>query len=277
MWWFIILVIIGVFSLFSDNIITLIYYCFHHADEDYHISPYEDGGTPLELNFTEDYRHFHISGLKHHVNENNWGTFNGYAIAEINNPYDSNAIAIYENNGILLGYVPKGKNKTLHKYILNHGGKSHAYGFVRVYHGQISGEVCVRCKNGVKGPNMFPINRDYINFDGKRPEYNHIVNYYYHSSEPIRNIKFPQQWINKKIYFNRQKMPFFFYNFLSWIEDNDGLVSCSLDDCDIIINFDNELQLFNQNDIYKNKLVDGNSFFEITETKYTVDKIEKWS
>ena len=72
-------------------------------------------------------------------------------------------------------------------------------------------------------------------------------------------------------------MPFFFYNFLSWIEDNDGLVSCSLDDCDIIINFDNELQLFNQNDIYKNKLVDGNSFFEITETKYTVDKIEKWS
>ncbi len=273
-WIVFVLIFLGLIYFFPDTIVTLIYYCFHHTNEDYHISDYEEGGTPDELTVLDDYRLFYISGLKHHINENNWGTFNGYVIAEVNNPYDSHAIAVYEKSGRLLGYVPKKKNKSLHKYILSHGGKSHAYGFVRVYHGQVSGNVCIKYKNGINGTDFFLINRDYINFDGNRPEYKHVVQYYYHTSSLINEIKYPQEWINKKIYVNKYNLPFIENDMYSWIENNNGELS-SLKNSDIIINFENNSQL-SQIDKYKNKLIDGKTFFDLTNTKYTLDKKDKW-
>lgn len=47
-----------------------------------------------------------IAGLSHHQHNIILGGFVGFAVHENNNPYDSLAIAIYNVNGGLLGYVP---------------------------------------------------------------------------------------------------------------------------------------------------------------------------
>ena len=57
------------------------------------------------------------------------GKFNGYAVAETDNKYDPCAIAVYSNDRIHLGFLPKG-NKKLHTYILKEGGTVHAYGYM---------------------------------------------------------------------------------------------------------------------------------------------------
>ena len=47
-----------------------------------------------------------IAGLSHHQNNIVLGGFVGFAVHESNNPYDNLAIAIYNCNGELMGYVP---------------------------------------------------------------------------------------------------------------------------------------------------------------------------
>lgn len=47
-----------------------------------------------------------IAGLSHHQENIVLGGFVGFAVHEKNNPYDSLAIAIYNVNGGLMGYVP---------------------------------------------------------------------------------------------------------------------------------------------------------------------------
>lgn len=47
-----------------------------------------------------------IAGLSHHQNNIVLGGFIGFAVHEKNNPYDNLAIAIYNVNGGLMGYVP---------------------------------------------------------------------------------------------------------------------------------------------------------------------------
>ena len=47
-----------------------------------------------------------IAGLSHHQDNIVLGGFIGFAVHESNNPYDNLAIAIYNVNGGLMGYVP---------------------------------------------------------------------------------------------------------------------------------------------------------------------------
>ena len=71
------------------------------------------------------------------------GKFNGYAIAQIDNEHDQYAIAIYNDNEQHLGFLPRG-NDSLHSYILNDGGKVHAYGYIGCRNdGEMYGEACV--------------------------------------------------------------------------------------------------------------------------------------
>ena len=51
-----------------------------------------------------------IAGVEHYCTEKDEGNYDGYIKAEENNQYDSNAIAVYTNNGKLIGYIPKDEN-----------------------------------------------------------------------------------------------------------------------------------------------------------------------
>ena len=50
-----------------------------------------------------------VSGINFHIKPeaSTWGVFAGCIRADPNNPYDTNAIAFYKSNGLLLGYVQK--------------------------------------------------------------------------------------------------------------------------------------------------------------------------
>lgn len=77
------------------------------------------------------------------------GKFNGYAELEPDNEYDKLAIAVYNDEKVHLGYLPKG-NKKLYSYIGDNGGRVHAYGYIGCHDdGGMYGEVCVETDKGL--------------------------------------------------------------------------------------------------------------------------------
>ena len=70
------------------------------------------------------------------------GTFDGEAIAELNNIYDDHAVAIYGNQGKMLGYIPAGQ-KDLHQYISKRG-RVRAVGYINGNRKCFWGEVYVK-------------------------------------------------------------------------------------------------------------------------------------
>ncbi len=114
-----------------------------------------DGGG-VSLYVRKGYTLFWLVGMYYHLPPNCYGRFNGYAVAETDNEYDKYAVGVYEEETQnLIGYVPKGLNKTIHKYILQEGGSVHAYGYVQLdENGQYNSEVCIESnKNEVKNRN----------------------------------------------------------------------------------------------------------------------------
>lgn len=106
-------------------------------------NPYRDGSLNISLSPRKGYTYFPLVGMFYHLNENNFGKFNGYAVAETDNQYDDYAVAIYDESGYKIGYLPKGNKKT-HSYILSQGGEVHAYGYVQItFNGMFDGAVCV--------------------------------------------------------------------------------------------------------------------------------------
>lgn len=53
----------------------------------------------------------YIAGINFRCNARDAGGFLGYAVPEPDNEYDTNAVAIYRNDGKLLGYIPKKDNR----------------------------------------------------------------------------------------------------------------------------------------------------------------------
>lgn len=128
---------------------------------------FRDGGFNVSLSPRKGYGYFGLVGMYYNLTENNYGRFNGYAVAEVDNVYDDYAIAIYEESGHKIGHLPKG-NKKLYNYILNEGGKVHAYGYVQItFDGMFDGAVCVEeDKNKVVTRNKpyIPNNEDKMRF-----------------------------------------------------------------------------------------------------------------
>jgi len=86
-----------------------------------------------------------IKGMYYrNISINEIGHFNGYSITETSNQYDPYAIAIYKDNGLHIGYVPKG-NKKLYEYIRDEGGKVHTYGYIAYsdYDNDFYAECCI--------------------------------------------------------------------------------------------------------------------------------------
>ena len=103
----------------------------------------KDSGV-VGLTPRKGYEKFSMVGMYYYLPALTCGRFNGFAIVETNNPFDSSAVAIYEESGQQIGHISKAESKRLHKYITKEGGKVHAYGYVQIdYDGYFCGEVCV--------------------------------------------------------------------------------------------------------------------------------------
>ena len=57
-----------------------------------------------------------IAGAQYRNDARDIGGFLGYVCSEPNNPYDKNAVAIYRNDGKLLGYIPKDETKDFREW-----------------------------------------------------------------------------------------------------------------------------------------------------------------
>lgn len=66
----------------------------------------QDGSGDRTLNGTE--YTCKIAGITHHASSNDFGGFVGVIYPDASNPYDSNAVGIYNEKGKLLGYIPSG-------------------------------------------------------------------------------------------------------------------------------------------------------------------------
>lgn len=100
------------------------------------------GRKAIGLSARKGYEKFQIAGAYYrNLPVEMVGRFNGYAMAETNNEYDPFAIGIYNDAGMHLGFLPRG-NEKLHSYILDEGGRVHAYGYLG-YNSGMYGETCV--------------------------------------------------------------------------------------------------------------------------------------
>lgn len=83
---------------------------------------------PLLIYKTKGLKIFNLVGAFYrNLNHNEKGPFNGYAITT-DNDHDQYAVAIYKNNNLHVGYIPKG-NKRMHDSINElHGGRIIVYG-----------------------------------------------------------------------------------------------------------------------------------------------------
>ncbi|WP_106831140.1 HIRAN domain-containing protein [Parabacteroides pacaensis] len=103
------------------------------------------GDKCIGLSARKGYSKYRIAGVYYrNLPLSMVGRFNGYAEVELHNKYDSFAIAIYNDAGIHLGYIPKEYNRKLHSYIMENGGKVHAYGYIACdSRNSMYGETCV--------------------------------------------------------------------------------------------------------------------------------------
>ena len=85
----------------------------------YKIAPKPIDELPYPNEDTIDYS---ISGINYRgLKMEDVGQFEGYAHAETNNKYDEYAVAIYQDNGLHVGFLPSGDEET-HDYIMSLGG-----------------------------------------------------------------------------------------------------------------------------------------------------------
>lgn len=61
------------------------------------------------------------------------GPFKGYIKAELNNPHDKFAVGVYNDDDLLLGYLPREKNRSVHKALMEDGNKKYKVtGFIEI-------------------------------------------------------------------------------------------------------------------------------------------------
>lgn len=84
---------------------------------------------PFPIDILSGYTTFPFIGTQYrdNITIEDVGWFNGFAFCEVTNQYDNKAIAIYREDGKLLGYIPKGE-LDLFFNIFRQGCIVHAYG-----------------------------------------------------------------------------------------------------------------------------------------------------
>lgn len=84
---------------------------------------------PFPIDVLSGYTTFPFIGTQYrdNITIEDVGWFNGFAFCEVTNQYDNKAIAIYREDGKLLGYIPKGETDLFFN-IFEQGCIVHAYG-----------------------------------------------------------------------------------------------------------------------------------------------------
>lgn len=93
--------------------------------QDYYV-----GEKCIGLSARKGYSKIPMVGMMHrNLDRSDLGKFEGWAEAETDNEHDPYAIAIYREDYIHVGYLPRG-NSELHELIESEGGRVHCYGFI---------------------------------------------------------------------------------------------------------------------------------------------------
>ena len=87
----------------------------------------------------EDEWHTYIAGLPYHDTKSDVGGFTGWIANEPNNKYDKNAMAIYNFQGHLLGYIPSTELKEYRRWCS--GQTQPCMGYIYIEEGEIRGRV----------------------------------------------------------------------------------------------------------------------------------------
>lgn len=140
-------------------IVTCVLINFNHnetsnsSDDNY----YSSGFNNLWLETRKGYSKFKMVGMYYrNLRRSDIGKFEGYAKSELNNTHDRYAVAIYNNNGKHIGYLPSG-NKSTHDLILNNGGSLPAYGYISCDSdfNDFTGEVAIKTNVALNTDNPF--------------------------------------------------------------------------------------------------------------------------
>ena len=244
-------------------------------------NPYRDGSLNISLSPRKGYTYFSLVGMFYYLNENNFGKFNGYAVAETDNPYDNYAVAIYDESGHKIGHLPKGNKKT-HSYILSQGGRVHAYGYVQIFfNGKFDGAVCVETNKNevIKRNAVYCISEsDKIRFDGSTYTPQKHNWHYYESTTPIEQWEFPTEWVGKKFSIIGSCVPYDKYTISNWVKENGGLFVMNISSkVDYVFDFDpstnNEWGETKQRQMQKKhntKCITPVEFFNKVRSKYKI-------
>lgn len=118
---------------------------------------YSSGFGNLWLETRKGYSKFEMVGMYYRkLGRSDIGKFEGYVKSELNNIHDKYAVAIYNNNGKHIGYLPSG-NKNIHDLILNNGGSLLAYGYISCdsNFNNLTGEVAIKTNIALNTDNPF--------------------------------------------------------------------------------------------------------------------------
>ena len=98
----------------------------------------------ISLDKRKDYEPRSIVGMTYrYLSMSDLGKFNGFAQAEDDNEFDDFAVAIYNDRGKHLGYIPR-DDEEMHEYITDNFGSVNAYGYVAYSENEgYYGEVCI--------------------------------------------------------------------------------------------------------------------------------------
>lgn len=90
--------------------------------------PYNNDYIKMEVVSHQDYIRFDIAGMNYRNNLNNClGEFDGWLIAEPDNPHDSSAVKVVHANGQHIGYVPRNYDGDSVKYYKHFPCACHGY------------------------------------------------------------------------------------------------------------------------------------------------------
>lgn len=107
------------------------------------------------------------------------GKFEGYASTDEHNEHDPYAVAIYREDHIHLGFLPKGSVK-MHDYIEEQGGVVHCYGYV----------ACRGVDADTEEPSGFYaavcVENDWVEVAERNKEYNTTDKYYIYEEGELK-------------------------------------------------------------------------------------------
>lgn len=118
---------------------------------------YYTSGYNVWLEKRKGFTKYQVVGMYYRkLKKSDMGEFEGYAKAEKYNTHDSFAVAIYNNQGKHVGYLPAG-NKYIHELILDNNGTLPAYGYISSdsYGNDYTGEVAIKTNTALNTDNPF--------------------------------------------------------------------------------------------------------------------------